>query len=334
MKAALFYGPRDVRVEEVDKPTLEQGDLLLRIRACGICGSDLHTYQHGLFEDLGVPVGDGRILGHEFSGEVVETGGEVPGFAIGDRICTVGMGGNAEYLRVPAMMMPVVLRVPDGVSYEEAATTEPLATSLHAVHLAAPKDGETHVIIGAGIIGLGVLQVLKATASVRTIVVDLSDKRLELASNLGADEIINARQEDALEKVIELTGAQQVSFMPAAMGSADTVYDCAGLPMHFTGTPVLQQAIQMVRENGKVVVVAIFEKPAEIEHNLIVRKGITLHGSWAWSLEEFAQSLELIGSGKVDRKPLISHEFPLDQASEAYEIQSKASETIKVLIIP
>jgi len=337
MKAAVYYGPRDVRVEEVPRPSLEKGDVLLRVRACGICGSDLHMYRHGMFEDLGLPVaGGGRVMGHELSGEIAEIAGEVPGAKVGDRISVPANGGNAEYLRVPAVFAPVLeyLRVPDGISFEEAATVEPLATSLHAVNLAAPADGETHVIVGAGIIGLGALQVLKATASVRAIVVDISDRRLEVARGLGADVTINAGREDAVERVTELTGSEQMSYMPVSTGRADVVYDCAGLPLKYTGTPVLQQAITMTKENGKVVVVSIFEKPPELEMNLMVRKGIALHGSWAWSLDEFRKSLELIGSGKVDRKPVISHRFPLDQASEAYETQLKAEEAVKVLILP
>jgi threonine dehydrogenase-like Zn-dependent dehydrogenase len=137
-----------------------------------------------------------------------------------------------------------------------------------------------------------------------------------------------------LQKVIEIMGSEQMSFMPAITGRADTVYDCAGLPLDYAGTPVLQQAITMTKVDGKVVVVSVFEKLPEIDVNLLVRKGITLYGSWAWSFDEFRQALELIGSGKVDRKPLITHTFPLDQASEAYETQLKAEEAVKVLILP
>ena len=118
------------------------------------------------------------------------------------------------------------------------------------------------------------------------------------------------------------------------MSSVDTVYDCAGNTAEHTGTSALWQALLMVKENGKVVVAAVFENPLEIEHNIIVRKGIRLFGSWAWSLDEFAQALELLGSGKIDRKPLITHEFPLDKAKEAYETQLNTEEAIKVLIKP
>jgi 2-desacetyl-2-hydroxyethyl bacteriochlorophyllide A dehydrogenase len=334
MKAAVYYGPRDIRVEEVATPKLEKGEVLLRIRACGICGSDLHTYRHGMFEDLGTPVENGRVLGHEFSGEVVEMSGDIPHLTIGAKVCAVGPGGNAEYARIPALITPIITPIPDAVSFEEAATVEPLATSLHAVNLARPVKGETHVIIGAGIIGLGVLQVLKANAEVKTIAIDLSDRRLATARELGADTVVNAAREDALEKVRAVTGTEILSIMPAPTGMADVVYDCAGLTKGYTGTSALQQAITMTRQNGKVVVVAVFERPPEVDHNLMVRKGITMFGSWAWSPDEFLAALELIRSGKVDRKKVVSHQFPLDRAAEAYETQLKADDAVKVILVP
>jgi 2-desacetyl-2-hydroxyethyl bacteriochlorophyllide A dehydrogenase len=334
MKAAVFHGPGDIRVEEIEDPQLKGNDILLKIHACGICGSDLHTYKHGLFEDLGVPIKTGRVLGHEFSGEIAEINGAVPGFKVGDRVVTVANGGNAEYMRIPWTMAPLIFLVSEGISFEEAATTEPLATSLHAVHLANPVEGETHVIVGAGIIGLGVLQVLKALFNVKVIVVDLSDKRLELARALGAYEVINAAKESPLERIKDLTGEEKVSFTPRNSGKADTVYDCAGLSKNYTGTPVLEQAVYMVKNEGKVVIVAVFEKPLEMEYTTVVRKGITLFGSWAWKVPEFSQALELICTGKIDRKPLISNRFPLDQAREAYETQLNADAAVKVMLIP
>ena len=334
MKAAVYHGPRDIRFEEIAKPVLEGNGILLKVKACGICGSDLHMYKHGLFEDLGAPVETGRVLGHEFSGEVAEIHGDVPGFKVGDRVSTVGMGGNAEYLIIPELLLPMVHPVSDKVSFEELATVEPLATSLHAVNLAKPQPGENHVILGAGIIGLGVLQVLKTMSDIKTIVVDVSEKRLEMARQLGADIIINAGEEDALSKIIDLFGSEQMSFMPTLTGKADTAYDCAGLSMEFTGKPILKQAVTMVKVNGKVVVVAVFEKFPEVDFNLMVRKGITIYGSWGWNVEEFKKSIDLIAEGKVDRKPLITHQFPLEKAAEAYETQLNAKEAIKVIIMP
>lgn len=334
MKAAVYHGPGDIRFEEIAKPVPAEKGILLKVKARGICGSDLHMYKHGLFEDLGVPMETGRVLGHEFSGEVAEIHGETTGIKVGDRVSTISLGANAEYLAIPELLLPMVYPFPDQVSFEEAATVEPLATSLHAVNLAKPMAGENHVILGAGIIGLGVLQVLKTMAEIKTVVVDISEKRLEMARRLGAEVTVNARNEDARQKILDLFGSEQMSFMPTQTGRADTAYDCAGLSLDFTGTPVLQQAVTMVKENGKVVVVAVFEKLPEVDFNLVVRKGITVFGSWGWNVDEFKQSLGLIVEGKIDRSPLITHKFPLEKAAEAYETQLNAREAIKVMIMP
>ncbi len=341
MRAAVYHGPRDIRFEEVPMPVLTNGDILLKVKASGICGSDLHLYRHGLFEDLGWPLeSGGRILGHEYSGEVVEIKGGVPDFVpdlkVGDRVCAVMGGGNAEYTRVMRIMGQLIFPIPDEISDEEAATAEPLATSFHAIGLAAPTDGETIVVMGAGIIGLGALQLLRATAKVKTIVVDISEKRLALARQLGADTTINAAQEDAVNSILRMdASANDLWLMPGlSSGSVDTVIDCVGVPKTFTGTTVIEQAVSIVKENGKVVVVAVFERPVEFDMNVIMRKGIRLIGSWGWLPDEFRECLELMRTGKIDRKPLISHTFPLEQASEAYETQLKADESVKVLIKP
>jgi 2-desacetyl-2-hydroxyethyl bacteriochlorophyllide A dehydrogenase len=332
MKAAVFHGPRDIRCEEVKKPTLEEGEVLLRVRACGICGSDLHTYRHGMFQEvLGLPIETGRILGHEFSAEVAELRGSVAGVKVGDRVVTVGMGANAEYIKIPQAATGLLIPFDESLSFVEAATTEPLATSLHAVNLADPRDEETHLVMGAGIIGLGVLQCIKSRSSAKTIVVDLSDKRLAMATELGADATINAATQDVLQTV---AGSEQLNLADTLAGSVDTVFDCAGITKDFEGASVVEQALSMVKQNGKVVLVAVFEKPLEFDLNIVVRKGIQLSGSWAWTLEEFAEAARLIRSGEIDRKPLISHTFSLEDASKAYETQLKAEEAIKVVFTP
>lgn len=333
MKAAVLHGARDVRFEEVARPELAPGEALLRVRACGICGSDLHTYREGLFLDLGLPVQTGRILGHEFAGEIAEINGHIEGFAVGDRVIAAGMGANAEFLKITPQLTRLLLPVAEGVSFVEAATTEPLATSLHAVNLAHVEDDETIVIMGAGIIGLGILQCIKARSTARTIVVDLSDKRLSLASELGADQTINARDGGVQETLLKDAGAAD-GLLGAPAGVADTVFDCVGATRNSKGTSVLEQALAMVKPNGKVVVVAVFEKPLEIDPNIIVRKGVQLLGSWAWQPAEFVESLRLISAGEIDRKPLISHEFPLEDAAQAYATQASTDAAIKVMLVP
>lgn len=316
-------------------PALTPGDVLIRIRACGICGSDLHTYKHGLFPELGVPVGSGRILGHEFSGDVMETDGEVPGVGVGDRVTSIFMGGAAELARIPALVTPAVFRLPDNVSYEEGATVEPLANSLHAVGLADVSGGETCVVLGVGVIGLGVIQVLRAKAPGRIIAVDLSDRRLEMARQLGADLTINAAKEDAYARVLESVGFVPVGFSESAEAAAnvDVVFDCAGAGLEREGSG-LQEGLRMVKENGKVIVVAVPERPVEFQSGLLVRKGASIIGSWAWTLDEFREALGLISTRRVDRQCLITHEFPLEKASEAYETALSADECIKVMLKP
>ena len=334
MKAAVFHGPMDVRFEEIAKPTLAEGEVLIRVRACGICGSDLHTYRHGMFLQLGAPIESGRVLGHEFSGEIAEICGDVEGVQVGDRVVTVGMGGNAEYIKISKAMTNFLIPLSDSVSFEEGATAEPLATSLHGVNLANPQDNETHVIMGAGIIGLGILQGIKHFSSAKTIVVDLSDKRLAMAAELGADITINAAKQDVVATIMQTTGSHQLGVVEAVDGNVDTVFDCAGMGKNFKGTSVLQQAISLVKQNGQVIIVAIFEKNPDIDYNVVVRKGIQIKGSWAWTPEEFTQASELISSGKIDRKPLISHTFQLEDASKAYETQLLAEEAVKVMFTP
>lgn len=334
MKAAVFHGPRDIRFEDVPRPVLNEGEALMRIRACGICGSDLHTYREGLFLQLGLPLEQGRILGHEFSGEIVEVCGEMPDVQVGRRYTTVSVGGNAEFLRITPQIASRMIPIPDHLSFEEAATTEPLATSLHAVELADPKDDQVVVVMGAGIIGLGVLQCIRARSNARVIVVDLSARRLQLARELGAHLTINASQEDAVAHLKALHGDSALSLLDTAESGIDTVFDCAGATARFQGTTVLEQAISLVRQNGKVVVVAVFERKIELDVNAVVRKGVQLLGSWAWTPADFVQSMELISSGKIDRKPLITHRFALEEASQAYETQMQANEAVKVVLTP
>ena len=333
MKAGVFHGARDVRCEDVPEPELGEGEALIRVRACGICGSDLHTYREGLFQDLALSTPAGRILGHEFAGEIVAINGDMQGLTVGDRVTVPGLGANAEYVKIPTAAAGLCLPLADDVSYTEAATTEPLATSLHAVNIAEVGDGETVVIMGAGIIGLGILQCIRARSTARTVVVDLSDKRLALAAELGADETVNARDGGVEERLMAHTGAAG-ELLDAPRGVADLVFDCVGVTANFTGTSVLEQALAMVKPRGTVVVVAVFERPLEIDANLVVRKGVRLLGSWAWSGQEFVDALELISSGKVDRRALISHEFSLEQVAEAYATQASTDAAIKVMLVP
>jgi 2-desacetyl-2-hydroxyethyl bacteriochlorophyllide A dehydrogenase len=330
MKAAVYHGPRDIRVEDVPTPEPAANEILVEVRACGICGSDLHTFREGIFEDLGrdIPGRDGRIMGHEFAGIVAQVGCDVEGVQLGDRIAGIGRGAYAEYVVVEAIERNVH-HLPEHVSFEEAATLEPLATSLHGVGLAGVRDGETVVILGAGIIGLGALQAIRATVpGARTIVVDGLPARLEMARRLGASDVVDLTRGDPVEQVYALVGEQDVPRLGFRGGNVDAVLDCAGAR---TST---QQGLEMLKqEDGRLVLVALFEHPGPFDRNVVVRKQARVQGSWAWTTADFRRALDLVASGQVDRRPLVSHELALDDAAEAFRVQ-ESGRAIKVLVKP
>ena len=384
MKAAVFYGAKDFRVENIEVPKMESTDVLIRVKACGICGSDVHTYKRGI---LARP---GFVMGHEFSGEVAEVGKKVKGINVGDRVvamivptneatrgcgqcfwCTrgqpqwcpsvalkpcgecdycesgrfwmcdkiqrhmlIGYGRNgayAEYVLVPdAVLDNNIFKIPDSLSWEEAAIIEPLWGAYRWVMMANPQPHETAVVTGLGTIGLSVMLVLKQFVS-KVIVSEVSQKRLRLAKELGADVVIDATKEDPLQKVIEITGTGR-SFSGKGGGCADIVMECSGVPK------ALQQAIEMTRTGGRIVLVGLFEEAVPLNINRIVHKQLSLISSFNKGREpvgeEIKAAIKLLASGKVNAKPLISHQFPLDKIMEAFEVQINPEQSIKVIVKP
>ncbi len=340
MKAAIYHSPLNITTESVDKPTIGPEGILIRVRACGICGSDLHMYKLGLFTPQLCRQSDGgQIPGHEFSGDIVEVGDQVQNLAVGDRVVAYAMGGMAEYVPVtPAWPGGNVYKIPDSVSYKTAATLEPLANSVHAVMKGSPGKDETAIVFGAGIIGLGVVQCLKALdlGIKMVIAVDVSDKRLEMARTLGADDTINAATDNVLEKALDIAGSVPMAMMPGiSMPAVDIAYDCVGLIKDRPEPPVLQQAINIVRpQTGRVVVHGVFEAPVTLEMSAFVGKQIRIIGSFGATPEGTLRAIELLETKAVDREIIISHEFPLDQAKEAFDTQVSVETSVKVVINP
>jgi len=330
MKAAMFYGAGDIRIEETATPMVEaDGDVIIRVKASGICGSDLHGYRQG------PPESPGRIMGHEYSGEIAEIGGQVEGLSIGDRVVAVSFGSNAEYIRIPREGRGIIRQLPPEISFVEGATIEPLANSVHIANLAKPYDDHTIVVYGLGVIGLGTVQALRAMSSAKIIAIDTSEMRLSVAKQVGADILINAEKEDPYQKVLELTGSIPIGYREETpAGHVDAVCDCAGWLGQDTGSPPVAEAVKMLRHNGRLVEHSIFEKPPLIDFFLLVHKQIKLLGSWGFSFDEYPQSIEMMRAGKVDRKPLVTHEFPLDEAKEAFDAALEYETAIKVVITP
>ena len=344
MKAAVVYGPRDVRVETVKDPVVRSDEILVRVKACGICGTDIHTYRTGGTATPDSPV----ILGHEFSGEIAELGSGVHGLKVGDRVFGIGYrncgacywcrrgeaqrcpnpsvpgegldGAFAEYVVVPNPMPGQLLfHVPEAMGWEEAATLEPVSVACYAVRRARIQPNETVVVLGAGMIGQGVAQVSRAAGASRVIVVEPSAVRLDMARKLGADVAINPRETDPVEAVAEATSQLM----------ADVVFECSGSPAAFRQAPL------MVRPFGRIMQVGMFEQDLELAPELtslmFQYRNVTLRGCGG---QRWDMALELVQQGRVNTGDLITSQFALDSARQAFEAQLNSDSQIKVMLRP
>jgi len=342
MKAAVFKGVEDLRVEDVPDPQPGPHDVVVAVKAVGVCGSDLHTYLHGSF------VQPGQIMGHEFAGEVVAAGDDVQGVSVGDRLtasplvpchdcprCAEGRynlcaaawtqglaygrpGAFAERIMIPHPIPGQnVFPLGDDISDEAGALVEPLAVGVHAVKLAGRIEGATALVLGLGTIGLQVVQALRARGIGRVIGVDLSALRLDAAEKVGAE----ARDGAA--------GIDAALAEPLASGDEiDVVFECSGVP------ELANAAIERVRAGGTIVVLALFDDPVTFDPTVLVQKEIRLQGSIAYTGEDFADAVEMIRTGKAQSDPLITHREALDDISEAFGVQLEKDLSIKVLLTP
>jgi threonine dehydrogenase-like Zn-dependent dehydrogenase len=287
-----------------------------------------------MFKEMSLPQDKGVLFGHEFAGEVaaIAPGARLPGIEVGDRVTGMAIGAYAEYCNVSPIITerPLVLKLPDNVSYEEAATVEPLVVSLTAVQRANLQAQERVLIIGAGMIGLGCVQVIRALhPDCEITICDVADKRLQMAEQFGAQRIVNGREEDLVASMKALFGETPVMYNPGTSGNIDVVIECAGLPL------TLNQALELVKPNtGRLVGVALYEEQPQVDFNQVVSKNITVIGTLGYGEDEVKQALQLIAEGKVDRKPLITHQYTLAEAAEAFEAQINTADTLKAVINP
>ncbi len=338
MKAAVFNGKGDFTIQDVPYPKVETEGVIIRIKAAGICGSDLHLYRRG-------GRGEGWILGHEFSGDVVEVGTPVAGVKKGDRVtvmsgrgcgqcdwCQAGdiihcakltllgygiPGAFAEYVSVPFFNFGVYsARLPKNFSYEVGATAEPLSVALYAVKQLQPRPEDTVAVIGLGIIGICIIQILRSMGVSRIIASGRRANRLRLARESGASLVLDAAKEDIVPAVKEATLGKGV----------DIVFECAGSPSTF------QQALDIVHKGGKIDVVGLYEQPVTWNPGFIVSKDISIIGcGLRWDIPG---AVDLLKKGNADTRSLITHEFPLEKIKEAFEVQLKDENAIKVLLKP
>ena len=340
MKAGIVYGPMDITVEEIETPTPGHGEVLLEVKAAGICGSDLHYHRSK-------PDGNRvrRVMGgHELSGIITGVGEGVKLRKVGERVgveplqgcgncqfCHVGDyhlcaglthpgGGFKEYTVISENK---VFPIPDNVSYEEAAVLDCLAVGVHAIHKAGTTITDSVAVIGDGAIGLSTLEVAKATGAKKVALIGHHHKNLEIAKKVGAGIAINSAEEDEVERIMQFTGGS----------GCDVVFETVGST---SGT--MGKAIQMAKPGGKIVVVGIFTKPVELELWRSLRYEIDIIFSYSYStwkgITEFEIALDLLSRGKLDAKSLITHRFPLDSISDAFQaaLNKEESGALKVLI--
>lgn len=340
MKAAVYHGPGKVTIEEVDIPQIGEGEILVRVRAALVCGTDLKTYLRG--HRLVKPPSP---FGHEFAGEVAATGTEVTRFSEGMRVTAVNSapcnvcffcqrgrhnlcediffnwGAFAEYVRVPARVVEQnVHPIPEGLSYEEAALVEPLACVVRGNEAAGIELGDSVAIAGGtGPIGLMHLQLAFHRGAKEVIAIGLRDERWAVAEELGVSHLIDAGGEDPVERVLELTEGR----------GADVVIESAGLPQ------VWEMAVRLVRKGGTVVFFGGCPSGSKIslDTHRVHYDELTIKGSFHHTPRSVKKALDLLAFGVVKAKPLITHELPLDRLEEGL-LMMKEGRAVKVAILP
>lgn len=342
MKAAMLYGVKDLKVEDVEVPEVKDGEVLVKVKAATTCGTDLKIFQRGYVEKvIKLPT----IFGHEWAGEVAEVGKglEWPRKDMRVRagnsapclhcsMCQRGKynlcenmiwlwGAYAEYIKVPARMVLMNMQgIPDGISCEEAAITEPLACVLHGVEQANVKLGDTVAIIGAGPIGLLHLLTVKKMGAGRTIMIDLVDERLGFAEKLGADATVNSGKENVETRIRELTGGY----------GADVAIEAIGL------SATWEQALKLARKGGTVLEFGGCPPGTEIKVNaeMLHYGELTVMGTFHTTPLHFRKALNLIATRTIDVRPLVTRKMKLDNIKEAFEILSTSKNEIKIGILP
>jgi L-iditol 2-dehydrogenase len=343
MKALVLVSPNHFEIQDRPLPEIDSDEVLLKVAACGICGSDVH----------GMDGSTGRrqppiIMGHEAAGTIARLGTNVSGWSEGDRVtfdsiisctqcwfCRRGLGNLCERRRVPgvacdefrcqgafaefvALPQHILYRLPDALGFRHAAMVEPLVIAMHAVGRLAVCLGDTAVVVGAGVIGLMAVQVLRAAGCGRIMAVDLDRRRLELACRLGADEGFQADAADVRAEVLRSTNHRGADLCVEAVGIGSTV----------------QLATDCLRRGGQLALVGILAPRVELPIQDVVTRELTVCGAYC-SSGEYPAALDLIARGTIDVEPLISAAVPLADGEEWFKRLHAAKEGLmKVILEP
>jgi L-iditol 2-dehydrogenase len=342
MKALLLSKYKHLEIADLPEPTVGPGEVLVRVAACGICGSDVHGYDGSSGRRI-PPI----VMGHEAAGRIAAIGSLVEGLAEGDRVtfdstiycgtcgyCRRGevnlcdhrqvlgvscgdyrcAGAFAEFIAVPSR---IVYRLPDTISFEEAAMLEAVSVAIHAVSLAQVSANATALVVGAGMIGLLIVQILRATKCPRIFVADIDSSRLRLAQDVGAHATLSAKL-DIAAQVERYTGGAGVDVALEAVGQADTV----------------RASIDSVRKGGTVVLVGNIAPEVILPLQKVVTRQIRLQGSCA-SAGEYPRAMELLASGAIQVKNLITAVAPLTEGPLWFErLHKRDPNLMKVVLTP
>jgi L-iditol 2-dehydrogenase len=339
MRVAMYYNNRDVRLEELPLPKAGPGELLIRTRASGICGSDLMEW----YRIKKAPL----VLGHEITGEVVEVGDGVKDFKLGDRVfsshhvpcgkcryCRAGHqsvcdllrtthfdpGGFAEYIRIPKINVELgTLRIPDTITFDEGSFIEPLACVVRAQRFSGVSAGQTVLVVGSGISGLLHIQLARTRGAERIIATDISEFRLKAATQFGADATIHG-QEDVATRVRALNDGRP----------ADLVIVCTG------AMPAIRQATKSVDRGGTLLFFAPSAAGVDVPIPLFDywRDEISVLTSYAASGQDLKESLDLIRDHKVRVGEMVTHRLPLADAGLGFQLTASGQDSIKVILDP
>ena len=329
--------PGKIIFREIETPRPAAGQVLVKIKRIGVCGSDIHVY-YGEHKGTGYPV----TQGHEVSGQIAALGEGVTGFHVGQKVtiepqavcgecypCRHGKynlceklkvmgfqttGAASEYFAAPAFR---VTALPDEMSYDEGAMIEPLAVTVHAARRFPEMEGAKVAILGCGPIGILLAQSVKALGAARVMITDISDYRLELAKRCGADYAVNTRDEDFGEAMLRCFGPDK----------ADVIYDCAGNDI------TMGQAIRYARKGSKIILVAVFAKEAHVDLFTLNDHELDLDTTMMYRHEDYEEAIRLVKEGKIQLRPLMSKHFAFTDYLEAYKyIEKNRETTMKVLI--
>ncbi len=336
MKAVMVTGPGTNAIVEVEEPVAGPDDVLVRIRACGICGSDHMYTMYG-----GIPPRQGATpLGHEPAGEVAAVGGNVAGVKVGDHVVInpmaatdgiIGSGGAQGAFSPYVVLLDAVAGthfrvIPDEIPFEVAALNEPMAVARHAVNRSGAKAGEQAVVFGAGPIGLGALLSLKAKGVDHVVVIDILPARLEKALLIGADAVINSADEDVAARLIELHGqAPAVIGQRGARPATDVYIDAAGAPV------VPTTVFGLAKQGARLTIPAVHKKPVEVDFGTLLTTEISIIMSMGYPTEIFEVTDDIIANWEKYQL-IISDRFAVDDVLQALEVAATPGAADKVMV--